>query len=128
MKKIVEYEIVRLFAMICVVAGHSCYTHIGYAKYQLYCAEGGMTQSLWTMQNYLVGFVYSFHMPLFFLLAGAVFCNSLEHRGFSPARTFVVKKNASIVAAIPFLWCAFHDSCEVSDELVGAKRSILQYR
>lgn len=103
MKKIVEYEIVRLFAMICVVAGHSCYTHIGYAKYQLYCAEGGgITQSLWTMQNYLVGFVYSFHMPLFFLLAGAVFCNSLEHRGFSPARTFVVKKTRRLL--LPYLF------------------------
>ena len=128
MKKIVEYEIVRLFAMICVVAGHSCYTHIGYAKYQLYCAGGGDNSepmddtklSGWVcvLVSYATLFLAGRSRLLQFvgtqrLFAGADICS---------------KKNASIVAAIPFLWCAFHDSCEVSDELVGAKRDILRYR
>lgn len=41
-------------------------------------------------------------MPLFFLLAGAVFCNSLERKGFPCAREFVVKKTKRLL--LPYIF------------------------
>lgn len=72
------YDWIRLFATLCVVVGHSAYLNITtalggvsyevpqYASHFYYCAA-------FKILRVLAGWVYGFHMPLFFMLSGAVF-------------------------------------------------------
>ena len=76
-----DYDLLRIFAILFVVIGHSAYTIIN-GDY------GGVNNQLpqnlapayngWllSIQRYLAGWVYGFHMPLFFILSGAVYAIS----------------------------------------------------
>ncbi len=71
------YDWLRLLAMLCVVIGHSAYLSIQ-------TAHGGVSYTLpadlspayngvvFQLLRYLASYVYTFHMPLFFMLSGAV--------------------------------------------------------
>lgn len=77
-----DYDLLRVFAILFVVIGHSAYLHIGGG---IGAAGGGVDYKLphdlapvynsWIFHiaRYISGWVYGFHMPLFFILSGAVF-------------------------------------------------------
>lgn len=104
--KIYEYEFIRLIAMICVVVGHSCYLSIGYTNYDPTVLNPNAISELFyspliQYQRLLARFVYSFHMPLFFILSGVVFGLSVFRKGLPNFRNMVHKKFVRL--AIPFL-------------------------
>lgn len=79
--RIVSYEYVRLFATILVVIGHSNYltitTKYGGVDYTSFPVSDVLSNLLfYKIEQYLVTFIYQFHMPLFFMLSGAVFASS----------------------------------------------------
>ena len=72
-----SYDWLRLFATLCVVLGHSCYlemsSDLGGVSYAFPEAVSAAAASLpYRAVDYLSHFVYAFHMPLFFMLSGAV--------------------------------------------------------
>ena len=84
--RIYEYDCIRFLAIVAVVVGHSCYMSIGYTHYPLPDNVDSIYRSLiFVNLRWLASFVYSFHMPLFFILSGAVFGLSVFDNG--------VKKN-----------------------------------
>lgn len=92
--RVVSYELVRLFATILVVIGHSNYlaisTKYGGVDYTSFPTTDVLSNLLfYKTEQYLVAFIYQFHMPLFFILSGAVFA-------LSPIVSFktLVKKKA----------------------------------
>lgn len=76
-----DYDLLRIFAILFVVIGHSAYTIIngdyGGVNYQLpQNLAPAYNGWLLSIQRYLAGWVYGFHMPLFFILSGAVYAIS----------------------------------------------------
>lgn len=73
-KRIEEYDVLRVIATICVVIGHSCYLIMGGVHYEVPKNSSWVYDSnLFQLIRFLSGWVYGFHMPLFFLLSGMVF-------------------------------------------------------
>lgn len=76
--RVVVYDYLRLFATILVVIGHSAYLHIetqfGGVDYTLPTDISRTYNFIFLvfMRDGLSGWVYGFHMPLFFMLSGAV--------------------------------------------------------
>lgn len=75
--QVVFYAWVRFFATLCVVIGHSSYLNIqtgfGGVNYQLPSDISPVYFShIFEILRKLSGWVYGFHMPLFFILSGAV--------------------------------------------------------
>lgn len=72
-KHIYFYDWLRIFATVFVVIGHSAYINMGGTTYEL---PNGLSASYNSLPlaflRYLSGWVYQFHMPLFFILSGAV--------------------------------------------------------
>lgn len=71
------YDWLRLIATIFVVIGHSAYLQIitmhGGVSYEIPIDINSIYYStMFEWQRYLAGWVYGFHMPLFFMLSGAV--------------------------------------------------------
>lgn len=70
--KVREYSILRVILIILVVIGHSGYLTIN-------TKMGGISYNLntnnWLIQtiNKLISWIYTFHMPAFFMLSGAVY-------------------------------------------------------
>ena len=76
-KRILEYEWIRILAIFSVVWGHSAYLTEGYTKYSVPASVSALYYSdPAVFHRWLIEFIYSFHMPLFFVLSGAVFCLS----------------------------------------------------
>ena len=105
-KIINEYNIIRVIAVLLVVIGHCTY-------YRIMTNYGGIDfepdiQNITIISKLLFkGFVflnavlYTFHMPLFFALSGALFKNSLENKKYKNFKELVVKKVKRLL--IPFL-------------------------
>lgn len=75
--RVTVYDWLRVIATIFVVIGHSAYLNIqttfGGVAYELPSnLNAAYNSSLLIGCRYLAGWVYSFHMPLFFMLSGAV--------------------------------------------------------
>ena len=69
-----EYDLLRVIATILVVIGHSCYLVMGGVHYEVPADSSWVYDSnLFRIIRFLSGWVYGFHMPLFFLLSGAVY-------------------------------------------------------
>lgn len=80
--RIYEYDCIRFLAILSVVIGHSCYMSIGYTHYPLPDNVDPIYKSLiFENLRWLARFIYSFHMPLFFILSGAVFGLSVFDNG-----------------------------------------------
>lgn len=100
-----DYDLLRIFAILFVVIGHSTYIAIagehGAINYQLpQNLSPEYNNWIFGVTRFLVGWVYGFHMPLFFILSGAVFGISSNY-SFD---TLFVKKVKRLV--IPhFLYC-----------------------
>lgn len=79
----VEYDIVRALLMILVVLGHCTYyqisTNYGVAYYQDLMLQAGVNDTLiHRIASWVTGVIYTFHMPLFMALSGAVFSLQLS--------------------------------------------------
>lgn len=94
MKKILEYDILRVFVTILVVVGHINY-------WQIITDYGGIDYSdmfagdvciLYRGVNLLSAVIYSFHMPLFMALSGALFYLSMEKGRFPSLKILVQSK------------------------------------
>lgn len=84
-----EISIARGIGMICVILGHAFPD-----------GETGISNSV---ANFLFQFVYSFHMPLFFIMAGFVFCNKyLACHGLENKKREVTKKAKRLL--IPYFF------------------------
>ena len=93
-ERVISYELVRLIATILVVIGHSNYLgrtiKYGGVDYTSFPAADVLSNLFfYRIEQYLITFIYQFHMPLFFILSGAVFA-------LSPVVSFktLVKKKA----------------------------------
>ena len=126
-----DYDLLRIFAILFVVIGHSAYYSIagefGALNYQL-PQNLSPAYNGWVMNiaRYVSGWVYGFHMPLFFILSGAVFAISSNY-SFD---TLCVKKIKRLVIPhfiyclgfmIPVKWVAnFYDNSTLNDAYVNS--------
>ena len=73
--RIIEYDTLRIMAVITVVIGHSAYLEWGGDNGFISCVSDIYSPVMWSIPirilQFLSGWVYSFHMPLFFILSGA---------------------------------------------------------
>ena len=101
--RIPVYDIIRLFAMALVVLGHSTYLTIttdhGGIDYHFETAENVFSSVFFKKWLYCSAWVYRFHIPLFFMLAGSVFALHPEI-GIKP---LLIKKARRLL--IPFFLC-----------------------
>lgn len=95
---VVEYDILRVCTIFLVVFGHSDF---------LYSHKFSVCNSIpETLQAYVIDYssirpwIYSFHMPLFMLLSGALF--SITYNNYSPAEYF---KNRFFRLMVPYITC-----------------------
>ena len=109
-RHVVAYDIVRAFAMLLVVFGHSSYysimTPFGGVDYmeQLLVA-GGTNPAIHDWLDYIIGGIYMFHMRVFFALSGAVFYLRLRQGAYQHGlAAFVQKKVRRLL--VPFLLVA----------------------
>lgn len=106
-KKIEEYNIVRVIVVILVVISHCTY-------YQIITNYGGIDYSLpdsfditlidkitRKILMFFTKFLYTFHMPLFFALSGALFKNSLTNGKISNFKDLIIQKSKRLL--IPFI-------------------------
>lgn len=111
-RKIEEYNIVRVIAVILVVISHATY-------YQIITEYGGIDYSLpanllninsmdeitLKVLNFFKSLLYTFHMPVFFALSGALFKNSLNNRRINNYKELIIKKSKRLL--IPFVLVIF---------------------
>lgn len=102
---IYEYNAIRLIATILVVLGHSAYTtmqtkygglivDVQYSRYQQIILA-------------IVRLIYSFHMPLFIFLAGALYENGVDKGKWKSFGSFVNAKSKRLLipfAGVMFFW------------------------
>lgn len=98
-KAIVEYDIIRILATILVVLGHAAYTTMQ-TPYggMLINAEFSLVQRALEL---FVRLIYTFHMPLFFALSGALFNISLKTKGIMSFRQLISNKSQRLL--LPFI-------------------------
>ena len=73
-KRVDEYDLLRVIATVLVVIGHSCYLIMGGVRYEVQTDVSWVYDSnLFRIVRFISGWAYGFHMPLFFLLSGAVY-------------------------------------------------------
>lgn len=102
-KEIVEeYNIIRVFATLLVVIGHSGYISpmtkyggISMGEYSVPVAQ--------TAIDMLIRLIYTFHMPLFFSLSGALFYRKIANDGYKNAKDLIYNKTKRLL--IPFILC-----------------------
>ena len=103
-RKIEEYNIIRVIATILVVIGHAGYispmTEYGGMSF----GEYGIPLSQ-QLVDLLIRVIYSFHMPLFFALSGAVFYLNVKDNKFPSFITILSKKAKRLL--VPYVLCTF---------------------
>ena len=107
--KVVEYDIVRALLMILVVLGHCTYyqisTNYGGAYYQDLMLQAGVNDTLiHRITSWVTGAIYTFHMPLFMALSGAVFSLQLSKGKYGELMLFIKNKFRRLL--LPFLLTA----------------------
>ena len=97
------YDIIRLFAAALVVLGHSTYLTIttdhGGINYTFETAKNVFSSAFFKEWLYWSAWVYRFHIPLFFMLAGSVFALRSDI-GTIP---LLIKKTRRLL--VPFFLC-----------------------
>lgn len=129
--KVTEYDIVRALLMLLVVLGHCTYyqisTNYGGAYYQDLMLQAGVNDTLvHRITSWVTGAIYTFHMPLFMVLSGAVFSVQLSKGKYGELMLFIKNKFRRLL--LPFLLTAlfvsiplkyFSGYWEQSDSLIG---------
>lgn len=82
--KQLDYDFCKVLATILVVAAHIT---------KFYSDRGGVFQmpSIKSL-NYITEFIYSFHMPLFIFLSGAIYCEGIARGKYKDFLSFVKNK------------------------------------
>ena len=97
------YDIIRLFAAALVVLGHSTYLTIttdhGGINYTFETAKNVFSSVFFKNWLYCSAWVYRFHIPLFFMLAGSVFALNSD----ITIKPLLIKKMRRLL--IPFFLC-----------------------
>lgn len=107
--KVVEYDIVRALLMLLVVLGHCTYYQIsinyGGAYYQDLMLQAGVNDTLiHRIASWVTSAIYTFHMPLFMALSGAVFSLQLSKGKYEELMLFIKNKFRRLL--LPFLLTA----------------------
>lgn len=101
--RIPVYDIVRLIAAALVVLGHSTYltitTDFGDINYTFESAKDVFSSGFFKTWLYCSAWVYRFHIPLFFMLAGSAFALHPERK----LKPLLIKKTRRLL--IPFFLC-----------------------
>ncbi len=100
------YDWLRLIATLCVVVGHGFYTRINEVSGGVYYTlpenlHPAYTSTVWQLVGLVSGWVYDFHMPLFFILSGAV----LALRPTPPPGRVITGKAKRLL--LPYVVCGF---------------------
>ena len=130
-KHVNDYDLLRIFAILFVVIGHSAYLawggDLGNINYQLpQNLAPAYNGSLLNFARYLSGWVYGFHMPLFFILSGAVFGISASYDFDTLCRKKIKRLIlphylCCFLFMIPVKWVAnFYDNTTVSIAYVNS--------
>ena len=105
-RKIIEYDIIRVIAVILVVVGHCTF-------YKITTDYGGIdfepnkeimtniSKIIFRILEYGSGILYTFHMPLFFALSGALFKYSMNRNQYKSLKELLAKKGKRLI--IPFI-------------------------
>lgn len=98
-RKINQYDILRVIATFLVVVGHGSYlkiqTALGGVDYLLPTeVSEAYNGILLSFTRSLVGPIYKFHMPLFFILSGLVYCYGKKQKNFDE---FTIAKVKSLL-------------------------------
>lgn len=81
-KNIVEYDILRVFALLLVVIGHCDYYDIETDYGGMYSNFDSINQPILSYVLYmLTRCIYTFHMPLFMALSGALWFVAIKNGG-----------------------------------------------
>jgi len=103
MKKIKEYEILKVIAIILVVVGHSTYYTIfsGYGgiEYQQYI-NNHLSLAVYKLLSKLTEIIYYFHMPLFMAISGAFFSIQVKNNRWHGIDSLLTNKFRRLM--IPF--------------------------
>ncbi len=96
-----KIDLIRAFAIITVIIGHSIQFGSGSAYYSGKCLEDPVFK-----------FIYSFHMPLFMLLSGYLFYQTLNRHSFSKniqSRFTTLFVPIIMWNIVPFIMYTWHD-------------------
>ena len=98
--RIIEYDIIRVIATILVVIGHAGYLSMvtSYGGIDTIIFESNPGQRL---IDYAIRFIYSFHMPLFFFLSGAVFNNAVLRGKYKGVTDVILDKSKRLL--VPYI-------------------------
>lgn len=106
MKKIKEYDILRVIVTFLVIISHSAYyqntSDYGGCDYIAYVTDKSRFYILFHM---LIALIYAFHMPLFMALSGALFSKSIKNPKYSKLPALAVSKAQRLL--IPFVAVTF---------------------
>lgn len=107
MKKeiIEEYDITRIIATFLVIIGHCGYytilTNYGGVDYLGIMKAMNISDTIThKLITYIIWVIYSFHMPLFIALSGALFFNQLSKNKFGTLKELIVNKFYRLI--LPF--------------------------
>lgn len=96
--KYIDHDIVRVIATLLVILGHSNYINFQ-TKYGGTNLQFQEFSYFYKVLNWIVGIIYTFHMPLFFFLSGALLFLSLQK--IEGLKEFFIKKFKRLI--YPFI-------------------------
>ncbi len=96
-KQIQEYDVVRVIVTLLVIIGHCMYFKIttnsyGEWDYSIYTVSG--LSFIYRLANFVRRIIYTFHMPLYMMLSGALFRYTEISSGGYDSLRFLIKKKA----------------------------------
>lgn len=106
-KKIEEYNIVRVIAVLLVIISHCEYYKITTNYGEINYSSAGVLNITFIDEltrkilTFFKNFLYTFHMPLFFALSGALFKNSLNNGKVNSFKELIIQKSERLL--IPFI-------------------------
>lgn len=103
-KKINEYDILRVITTLLVILSHCGYYNIvtkyGGINYGELINISQYNIVFYSIFSHLVRFIYTFHMPLFIALSGALFYTQIKNNRFSTFKSLIENKFKRLI--IPF--------------------------
>ena len=103
-RKIKEYDVLKVMAIILVVLSHSVYYNItsnyGGIAYQQYVTDG-MALNVYKIFSKIVEIIYYFHMPLFMALSGTFFSIQVKNNRWNDIKELIDNKFRRLI--MPFL-------------------------
>lgn len=108
-KRKTELDILRIILTILVVLGHGSYytiiTRFGGIHYDQLMSNAGVCDTTFHFfLNHFHGWIYSFHMPAFFCLSGAVFGMEVMRHKYQSLRKLLAAKYKRLIIPLFFVW------------------------